>query len=300
MTRVVVVTKRSNFGQYVLEENDPRVQMLLETDDPVIRHWRSAHDDHVRTLDEVQKTLDRLGAHHFIIRDPMAQFDAGDAALVIAVGGDGTLLAASHNVNGVPLLGINSSPRTSVGFYCGARRKSVRAVIPLALEAQLEGVWLARMQVTVDGRVRSRRVLNEALFCHSVPAATSRYILSYGRIREEQRSSGLWIGPAPGSTAAQHSAGGRVLPLESRQLQFVVREPYLAFGRTYRLLREVVEPGHTVSVKSKMQSGLIFLDGPYKRIAVRLGEVVTFGLSDEPLQVLGLQRHRSRASTDAP
>ena len=37
-----------------------------------------------------------------LVRRAHAVFDASDAALVIAVGGDGTLLAASHNVRTRP------------------------------------------------------------------------------------------------------------------------------------------------------------------------------------------------------
>jgi NAD+ kinase len=146
------------------------------------------------------------------------------------------------------------------------------------------------MQVSVNGRVRSRRVLNEALFSHSVPAATSRYILNIGHHSEKQHSSGVWVGPAAGSTAAQHSAGGRVLPLRSRKLQVVVREPYLRDGRKYQLLRCEVAEGTSVSIKSKMQDANLYLDGPYRRVSISLGEVARFCASKEPLCVLGLDR----------
>jgi NAD+ kinase len=222
-----------------------------------------------------------------------AEFDTSDAKLVVSVGGDGTLLAASHNVGQVPILGVNSAPQHSVGFFCAARAESVHRMLADALEDRLPGLRLTRMAVAVNGRIRSRRVLNEALFCHASPAATSRYILSYGRVREEQRTSGFWIGPPAGSTAAQRSAGGKVLPLASAQLQLVVREPYGAFnGRAYRLLRVVVEPERRLLVKSKMQDGCLFLDGPYRQLAVRLGDEVAFYASEEPLNVLGLAKSR--------
>ena len=79
------------------------------------------------------------------------------------------------------------------------------------------------MRVELNGESLHDRVLNEALFCHASPAATSRYILRVARADgaepdvladEEQKSSGLWVGPAAGSTAAQRSAGGSVLPLD--------------------------------------------------------------------------------------
>ena len=41
-------------------------------------------------------------------------------------------------------------------------------------------------------------------------------------------------------------------------------------------------------VHSKMDEAKLWLDGPNREISVRLGDVVEFGVSDEPLQVLGL------------
>ena len=86
----------------------------------------------------------------------------------------------------------------------------------------MKAVHLSRMSVIRNGAPVSTRVLNDALFCHRSPAATTRYILKLGKLVEEQKSSGFWIGPAAGSTAAQRSAGGKILPLASTDLQLVV------------------------------------------------------------------------------
>jgi NAD+ kinase len=214
---------------------------------------------------------------------PRVQFDASDAALVVTVGGDGTLLAASHNVEDTPVLGINSAPDSSVGFFCVGHRRVVARMLPRALEGKLESRRLSRMKVTINGRVVSRRVLNEVLFCHETPAAASRYILQDERRSEPQVSSGFWVGTAAGSTGALHSAGGEVLPLTSRTLQLVVREPIIAARRKYE-----------ITAISKMHDARIFLDGPYKRAPVRLADKVSFSLSDQPINVLGLAESKGR------
>lgn len=41
-----------------------------------------------------------------------------------------------------------------------------------------------------------------------------------------------------------------------------------------------------------MDDAALFLDGPYKRIEVFLGDTVVFRASDEPLTVLGLDPRR--------
>jgi len=286
--RVVVITKRTAYRRFVVDERDPRAKQLLRRRDAAVSSWKDSHEEHVRTLESVESVLAKAGAQVLLVERAHAAFDASDAELVIAVGGDGTLLAASHSVGRVPILGVNSAPRHSVGFFCAGTRTTFRGLLDRALAGTLKSARLTRMSVAVNGRVRSNRVLNEALYCHASPAATSRYILAHGRTSEEQRSSGLWIGPAAGSTAAQHSAGGRILPLTSKKLQLVVREPYTPSGRRYRLTKFLVGEEDSVNVDSKMDNAEVFVDGPYRHFPVRLGDGVSFRVSNEPLTVLGL------------
>ncbi len=295
--RVIVVAKQSAYARYIEDEQDPRAKSLLRRGDPTVASWLEAHGEHVQTVETVQQALGALGARAMFLERPHAEFDAADADLVVSVGGDGTLLAASHNIGSVPLLGVNSSPRHSVGYFCAAHRHNAKQLLQRALAGRLRKVRLTRMKVTVNGRVRARRVLNEALFCHSSPAATSRYLIGYRSNTEEQRSSGVWVGPAAGSTAAQYSAGGKTLPFGSKKLQVVIREPYVPDGRRYDLLRFSVAEGESVTLRSKMHDARMFLDGPYRQIAVGLGDTVKLSASDQPLVLLGLagrQRHRFR------
>lgn len=287
--RVVVVAKRTAYQRFIEEEGDPRASLLVKRKDPAVRSWLESHAEHQRTVDLVMKELERAGAQAMLLKRAHAAFDPSGAELVIAVGGDGTLLAASHNVDDIPILGVNSAPKHSVGFFCGATRKDFRKLLGQALSGKLRKVSLWRMAVAVNGRLRSKRVLNEALFCHNSPAATSRYILQIGKTTETQRSSGIWIGPPAGSTAAQRSAGGKILPLASRQLQLVVREPYTPRGKKNALARAIIKPNQRVIVTSKMDDSSLFLDGPQRTIPVRLGDEIEFSLADTPLQVLGLR-----------
>lgn len=283
------MAKRTSYQRFVEEEGDPRASLLVKEKAPAVRSWLEAHAEHKRTLELVMSELSRAGAQSLLLRRAHAAFDAEGAELVIAVGGDGTLLAASHNVDDIPILGVNSAPKHSVGFFCAATRKDFRRHLEQALSGKLRALSLSRMSVALNGRLRSKRVLNEALYCHNSPAATSRYILRIAKVTEEQRSSGIWIGPPAGSTAAQRSAGGRVLPLASRQLQLVVREPYTPRGKKNALARAVIKPAERVTIISKMDDSSLFLDGPQRTIPVRLGDEIEFSLSDSPLQVLGLR-----------
>jgi NAD+ kinase len=216
------------------------------------------------------------------------RFRPSGAALVLSVGGDGTLISTSHNVGAEPLLGVNSSPEHSVGYFCAARPDNLRVLLARALDGSLKAQPLTRMSVIVNDKLRAARVLNEVLYSHLIPAAVSRYILQYRGKVEEQRSSGFWIGTAAGSTGALGSAGGTKMALRSKQLQFIVREPYTPPGSKITLRRLIVPFGEELLVRTKMDRAMLFLDGPYRRIHVRLGDVVRFTASEDCLNVLGI------------
>ena len=293
---VVLIAKRTSWTNYVERAQDPLVLDLLRRQDPTVARMKAAHDAHENALRAVEEALDQARVDVRAVHDFDLPFSTEGAALVLTVGGDGTLLGASHQIAGCPVLGVNSAPGISVGFFCGADAGSIARLLPLALAGGLPGVVLSRMEVLCNDRSISGRVLNEALLCHACPAATSRYILEVSGLREEQRSSGLWVGPAAGSTAAMRSAGGQVLPLDSDDLQVVVREPYMPAEGPYQLTRRVLPPGSSLRVRSKMYDGVLFLDGAGRRSSFTLGDVLEFRQGSEPLALLGLGADRHRAS----
>jgi NAD+ kinase len=150
------------------------------------------------------------------------------------------------------------------------------------------------MQVSINDRLLPYYALNDLLVAHANPAAMTSYTLRLGTISEPQRSSGLWIATAAGSTAAIRSAGGRMLPLRSRKLQYLVREPYNGGRYHYRLRRGMVGAETSLEVISKTRRGRLFMDGPHLRFSLGLGDVLTVTTAAPPLRVLGLDDTRRR------
>ena len=295
--RVGVVAKRSAWQIHIEERQDPKLRRLVEEHDATVAPLRASHDAHEGTVREVMAALASVNAEIVFTRRAGESFQSAGLDLVVTVGGDGTLLAASHYVDDVPILAINSAPSHSVGFFCGARNGEAKAAITAAMRGTLRRTVLTRMKVTLNGVIVAGRVLNDALFCHASPAATSRYILELGEVSEQQKSSGIWIGPAAGSTAAQRSAGGRVLPLTSKQLQLVVREPYTPHGERYTLRHALIPQGSALLVRSKMHDAKLFFDGPESVADVAFGDVITFAEADRPLTVLGISSRRKWGTT---
>lgn len=287
--RVLVLYKRSTYERYGGPANQ-RVANLVARRDVTVARMLEAHESHHATISLTKAALTKLGAKgRFAHRYQPKHGDEWD--LVVTLGGDGTLLLSSHLVGrNVPMVAINSSPETSVGFFCAGPGHDVEKILASALAGKLRSTKLTRMKVEIDGRVVHRRILNDVLFSHSCPAAATRYILAFRGVEEEQLSSGIWVGPAAGSTAAQRSAGGKILPAGSRKLQFVVREPYSGVGPASRLTLGLVAPGQALLIRSKIREGMLYMDGHDRTHAVDIGSEVRLSESDEPLTLLGLRR----------
>lgn len=295
--KILLVAKRSTLERFRDDKGDQRIAALLERGDASVAKLEASHAIHAQTVKRAEAKLAELELAWE--RRSMDDSLAGEWDLVLTLGGDGTLLWVSHAVGaGTPVLAINSAPVTSVGYFCGTGPEDLEKNIARSVVGDLPKSKLHRMTVELNGEVLSSRVLNDILFCHEVPAAATRYIIQHGEVVEEQISSGLWIGPAAGSTAAQRSAGGKVLALQSKKLQYVVRELYAPEDTRFELEKGFVRPGDELCIKSKIRNGRIYVDGAQKVTTIDIGDELRFRLSDEPLTLLNIRDLRKKSSDE--
>ncbi len=189
--RVAVLAKRTSYGTFV-EQGASRASSSSSR--PMTRPCAECAARTTTTSRRAERSappLAELGAEADFYDGSRARIE-GDYDLVVTVGGDGTVLGASHQLGpDVALLGVNSAPVSSVGFFCAARKGGVLPILARALAGKLAGVTLSRMRVELNDRVLHNRVLNEALFCHASPAATSRYICASSNKRAEAASANV-------------------------------------------------------------------------------------------------------------
>lgn len=267
--RVIVVIKRSTWDQLGFDCADT----------VAAKRALAVHRRHTKAVDTVLHDLKRLGYRVSLVKGPEKKFVVtDDTRLVVTVGGDGTLLAASHKVPAdVPILGVNSDPKTSVGYLCAAHAEDVRNIL-LAKNFKSSLKKVTRLQVLVDSEVVSSRVLNEALFSHVCPAAMTKFILG----KERYGCSGIWVGTGAGSTGAMRSAGGTSYPPENKLLQAIIREPYRGPGETLNRFLS----GKGFKLVSRVSDGILYLDGPFIQYRVGYEQRVDFRVSTEPLSMV--------------
>ena len=288
-TSILVIHRRSTIAE-VSAHRDGALARLLRTNDPLVVKYVKAHEHHERAMELVCDALKERSLEA-TWRYDLGGIEPDDFDLVITVGGDGTVLHASHSIGDTPVLAINSSPETSVGYFTAGGAGEFAPLLDRVLEGSLDCQRLFRMEVKVNGEVVNTRVLNDALFSHDCPASTTRYELRCSEGTEAQLSSGVWVATAAGSTAAVRAAGGRRMRAGSRMLQFAVREPGPFGGAVFPTLPDLtkgfVRRDDTLSIRSMTPAAKIWIDGPHVVVPVEFGDIITFSGGAGPLNLFG-------------
>ncbi|KAJ0964845.1 hypothetical protein J5N97_025983 [Dioscorea zingiberensis] len=227
--------------------------------------------------------------------------------LVVTVGGDGTLLKASHFLDEtIPVLGVNSDPTQieeverfndefnatrSTGYLCASTVGNFEQVLDEILEGCKEPSKLSRISISLNGSKLSTFALNDILAAHPCPATVSRFSFRI-KIDEQKtsslvncRSSGLRVSTAAGSTAAMLSAGGFPMPIMSHDLQYMVREPILPRLVDVPLLHGLVKPNQSIEVTWYSKEGTIYIDGSHEFCSMRHGDTIRISTEAPMLKV---------------
>jgi len=203
---------------------------------------------------------------------------SGHFDLLIALGGDGTMLRAGHLCGpaGVPILGINLG---RFGFLMEIRQNQWQEKMPRLLSGDY---WLERrMMLCVDhyraGEVIGKwEVLNEVVVgrglivrpVHLVTEVDGRFLTTYV-------ADGLIASTPTGSTAYALAAGGPILPPELRTILLVPVAPHLSIDRAIVLaegssVNIVVYSDHQAILCIDGQTPVEMADGD--RVNVRASE----------------------------
>jgi len=263
LSKVILFHKRSTYELRAIEFRDSRFIELLEQEHMAVRLVKKSHSEHTTTLERLSQELKkRKISFTSQVRSSLTR-KIEDIDLLIAVGGDGTFLDASHYLDKVPILGVNSALSTSFGHFCLGNENNFGSMIDKIESETLSSFNLMRLVVILNGKPLPFYALNEVLIAHKNPAATSRYIIAKNNDNEEQLSSGVWISTAAGSTGSMRAVGGQVLPITSRQFQYYVREPCIRPGDKKQLQQGLLEEGESIKFISQMRQGTIFIDGQH-------------------------------------
>ncbi|XP_004488989.1 NADH kinase isoform X2 [Cicer arietinum] len=274
---------------------------------PQVLHFlNNRHKVHHDSINFCQEILRKKSVEwKAVLRNNLTE-PINDVDLVVTIGGDGTLLQASHLMDDkIPVLGVNSDPTRideveqfsgefdatrSTGHLCAATVENFEQVLDDILEGQIISSELTRIMISVNALRLSTYALNDILVAHPCPASLSRF--SFRITKDDRpcsrlvncRSSGLRVSTAAGSTAAMHSAGGFPMPILSRELQYMVREPISPMAVS-DFTHGLIKHDQKMSATWTCRKGVIYIDGSHINFTIQDGDIVEISSQAPSLKV---------------
>ena len=205
---------------------------------------------------------------------------AGEFDLLVAVGGDGTMLRAGHLCapHDIPIMGINKG---RLGFLFQMDDSDWKKIIDQLLAGDF---WVEKRMMLRADHIRSGEIigtwqpLNDAVVSrgqylrpiHIKASVDEQYLTTYV-------ADGLIASTATGSTAYALASGGPILPPELRNILLIPIAPHLSFDRAV-----VLSEGSTVSMTVLSENSVLSVDGQIPiglaeddHVDIRAGEDMT-------------------------
>lgn len=290
MAEVVVAVKTSAWDRHgPWYEDQFQKGHLVEAD---YQRIKRAHTEHCDTVSRVQEAFDKahVSFRAVNIDDENWSVD-GDTRVMVTLGGDGTLLSASHRIGDQPIImyGMRSSG-TSVGYLCAGGVEKLPDLVSSIHSHQFKVLLAARFHAEIFSAGSKKPnitppALNDFLYSNTNPAAMTRYRLTLGDRQEDQKSSGMWLSTALGSTAGILAAGGVMQPRADRNFQFVVRELYRLAGKNFYLVNGFFDPDKKLfAIENRCEHAILAADGNHSVTPLVWGDRIVFKRST-PLKI---------------
>jgi NAD+ kinase len=183
----------------------------------------------------------------------------GEFDLLVAVGGDGTMLRAGHLCAplGIPILGINLG---RLGFLIQVGRGEWQSYIDQLLQGEY---WIEKRMMLHVEHLRSGeslgawQALNEVVVSRDASVRPVRVSAAVdGQLLTTFVADGLIAATATGSTAYALAAGGPILPPELRNILLTPIAPHLSVDRAV-----VLSEGASVLMTLCQGSAVLCVDG---------------------------------------
>lgn len=207
--------------------------------------------------------------------------------LIIALGGDGTMLRTGHLCAPVdiPLLGINVG---HFGFLIEVRRENWREILPklLAGEFRYEQRMMLFARCTREGKddvdfdVINDVVVARGQYVHPIEVEASME----GATIASYVADGLIAATATGSTAYALAAGGPILPPELRNILLMPVAPHLSVDHAV-----VLSEGASLCIRVQTKhEAVVSVDG-HEPLQMASGDCVRIKANEKSLHMVRFQ-----------
>ena len=280
MTQVVVATKTSDWELHQSWYQEQFSRGRIQESD--IARIKLAHDEHQLSVTQVKQAFEQKKIDYKVVSVDSEWTLDPNTKVLVTIGGDGTLLSASHKVREekVVLFGLRSSG-TSVGYLCAGGLECLPDLLKSIASNSFKVMSASRFHGEIQRvgeveKIMTPPALNDLLYSNANPAGMTRYRLFIGDRQEEQKSSGMWLSTALGSTAGILAAGGVMQPKSDRNFQYLVRELYRFAGKNFYLVNGFFDPDtKKFMIENRCEKAILAADGNHSVAELVWGDRVT-------------------------
>lgn len=239
------------------------------------------------TLQLVRKILEKHRIkYHLANRDLLNEIKLHKHDFVLAVGGDGTFLRAAQFIKKQLIFGVNADIKSKEGFFMESDKNNFEEKLKKIMNVKFKIKKLPRLEAHINGEKIGSYAVNEFYIGAKKGYHAAKYILELGNIKERHKSSGVLVATPAGSHAWASACLGKKLPLNSKNFQFVVREPYEGrVFKDYGLKCGLLKKRQKLKIYSEMLDGVIVADSVGKEFAFSNGSSAVVRMSDNYLNM---------------
>jgi len=219
--------------------------------------------------------------------DLTRQVKEGTFDLLIALGGDGTMLRAGHLCGplGLPIMGINLG---HFGFLMEVRQNQWMDIMPRLLSGDY---WLEQRMMLCSELYRQDEILGKWEVLNEVVVGRGQIVRPVqlvaevdGRYLTTYVADALIAATPTGSTAYALAAGGPILPPELRNILLVAVAPHLSIDRAI-----VLAEGSSVSITIHTPHPAVLSVDGQTPVSVQDGDKVIARASDYTVKFVRFQ-----------
>jgi len=220
--------------------------------------YNKAKDKDGKVISDLQRAFEGK-AEVKIFTEKITSFDLEKADIVIALGGDGTIIRASKAaaVYGIPVCGVNLG---RIGFLAAIDPDEIQGAAKKLLSGDyvVEERMMLEAQIVSEGKITSVKALNDITIsrgnCHKMIDVS---IETADEHLDDFRADGVIVSTPTGSTAYSLSAGG---PIIAPTMEVFLITPVCAYDLQSRSMVLTADDALTISAKGK-QPASIEVDG---------------------------------------
>jgi len=248
--------------------------------------------DAPREAQEVARFLEERGVHSVLASSLYdaslrKRLEAHEFDVLIALGGDGTMLRAGHLCSplGIPILGINLG---KFGFLMELQRQRWQEYLPRLIEGNYrleKRMTLQASHKRGDDLLGTWQVINEAVVTRGQVVRPIRLKAQVdGYSLATFVADGLIAATATGSTAYSLAAGGPIMPPELRNILITPVAPHMSMDRSM-----ILPAGACVTINAYTDhEAVLSLDGHAPQI-IQNGDSVQVEASQHDIFFVRLQ-----------